>query len=107
MEAIIVANNMYSPVAGRIWKRFFDDCDREAYDYMVKQKLEKHISLTGSVDNVNEYLMASDIFVLPSDYEGFSWLCLRVSVCPALNCHEGQWATVSFRIMNGLLSIRR
>jgi glycosyltransferase involved in cell wall biosynthesis len=43
--------------------------------------LEQKVSLTGSVDNVYEYLQASDVFVFPSEYEGFG-----MSIVEALAC---------------------
>jgi len=103
-QLLLQNNNIHLLLVGS-GKGSFDDCDREAYDYMVKQKLEKNVSLTGSVDNVNEYLMASDIFVLPSDYEGFSLALLEGLACalPSIATKVGGAADIIQNYKNGLL----
>lgn len=37
-----------------------------------KMKIEKNILFTGAVSNVSEYLLAMDVFIFPSLFEGFS-----------------------------------
>jgi glycosyltransferase involved in cell wall biosynthesis len=103
-QLMLQYNNIHLLLVGS-GKGSFDDCDREAYDYIVKQKLEKNISLTGSVDNVNEYLMASDIFVLPSDYEGFSLALLEGLACalPSIATKVGGATDIIQNYKNGLL----
>ncbi|MCP2500370.1 MAG: glycosyltransferase family 4 protein, partial [Deltaproteobacteria bacterium] len=103
-QLLLQYNNIHLLLVGS-GKGSFDDCDREAYDYMIKQKLEKHISLTGSVDNVNEYLMSSNIFVLPSDYEGFSLALLEGLACglPSIATKVGGANDLIQNYKNGLL----
>jgi glycosyltransferase involved in cell wall biosynthesis len=50
----------------------FDDCEPALRDFIRARDLAPCVTLTGSVTNVSEYLQASDVFVFPSDYEGFS-----------------------------------
>jgi len=50
----------------------FDDCESELVRFIAAHGLEARVTLTGSVGNVADYLKASDLFVFPSDYEGFS-----------------------------------
>lgn len=48
-----------------------DGEDRELVQQLVKYKgLDKKVTFTGSVANVEDYLQAMDIFVLPSRFEG-------------------------------------
>jgi glycosyltransferase involved in cell wall biosynthesis len=62
-------------------KGSFDNCEDELKDYIKLHRLEQSVSLTGDVDNVHEYLQASDVFVFPSEYEGFG-----MSIVEALAC---------------------
>jgi glycosyltransferase involved in cell wall biosynthesis len=48
-----------------------DDCEQELRRFLAANMLTDRTILSGEVANVNEYLQASDIFVFPSDYEGF------------------------------------
>lgn len=50
----------------------FDDCEPDLRAYITTHSMASKVTLTGRVPNVNEYLQASDLFVFPSDYEGFS-----------------------------------
>ena len=59
----------------------FDDCEFELRKFIEKNKIESYVSFTGIVNNVNEYLMASDVFIFPSKYEGFG-----LSIIEALAC---------------------
>ncbi len=40
-------------------------------EYVIKNKLNKCVHLLGSVSNVNEYMKAADLMIMPSKYEGF------------------------------------
>lgn len=86
-------------------KGSFDNCEDELHRYIKEHKLEEHISITGSVDNVNEYLMASNIFVLPSEYEGFSLALLEGLACalPAVATRVGGATDLIQDCRNGIL----
>jgi glycosyltransferase involved in cell wall biosynthesis len=74
----------------------FDDCEPELRNFIAAHALVSRVTLTGAVSNVHEYLQASDLFVFPSDYEGFSlsileamtaalpMVCTRVGVAAEL-----------------------
>lgn len=83
----------------------FDDCEVELKEYVAAHGFEKHVSFTGSVDNVDEYLMASNIFVLPSDYEGFSLALLEGLACalPTVATRVGGAIDLIQNGRNGLL----
>jgi UDP-glucose:(heptosyl)LPS alpha-1,3-glucosyltransferase len=50
----------------------FDNCEPALREFVAEHALGTRVTLTGSVANVHEYLQAGDLFVFPSDYEGFS-----------------------------------
>jgi glycosyltransferase involved in cell wall biosynthesis len=81
----------------------FDDCEPALRQFVAAHGLSSRVTLTGGVVNVNEYLQASDVFVFPSDYEGFSLSILeamttglpmvstRVGIAAELE-HQGRFA---------------
>ena len=48
-----------------------DDCENELREFICDARLTDRVTFAGNVANVQEYLQASDIFVFPSDAEGF------------------------------------
>jgi glycosyltransferase involved in cell wall biosynthesis len=48
-----------------------DSCEAQLLQFVAANGFADRITLPGNVSNVNEYLQASDIFLFPSDYEGF------------------------------------
>jgi len=48
-----------------------DDCETELRELISSQHLEHCVQFTGQVSDVPAYLQAADIFVLPSESEGF------------------------------------
>jgi glycosyltransferase involved in cell wall biosynthesis len=50
----------------------FDDCEADVRDFVKQQKLEESVHFAGVSSKVEEFLQAGDVFVFPSDYEGFS-----------------------------------
>ena len=48
-----------------------DACDAELAQCIAEERLQGRVTLAGNVDNVHEWLCASDAFVFPSDSEGF------------------------------------
>ena len=69
---------------------FHDSCEAELRDYIEAHHLEESVSLPGQVDNVHEFLQAADVFVFPSESEGFG-----LSIVEALAC---QLPTVTTRV---------
>jgi len=61
----------------------FDDCEPALREFIARRAISPRVTLTGSVPNVHEYLQASDLFVFPSDYEGFS-LSILEAMCVGL-----------------------
>lgn len=51
----------------------YDDCEREVAESILRSGLgPERVRMTGVTDRVPDYLRAADLFILPSDYEGFS-----------------------------------
>ena len=46
-------------------KNSFDDCENELREFIINNKIEQNVSFSGVADNVNEYLMSSNIFIFP------------------------------------------
>ncbi len=58
-----------------------DPFAREMADLIEKLQLHTHITLTGLVDNVPDYLACADVYVLPSYREGISRSMLEALAC--------------------------
>jgi glycosyltransferase involved in cell wall biosynthesis/O-antigen/teichoic acid export membrane protein len=65
--------------------RSFDGCEQELRDYARAARLESRVTFTGHVENVRDYLQASDFFVSCSDSEGFG-LSLVEAMAAGLPC---------------------
>jgi glycosyltransferase involved in cell wall biosynthesis len=52
-------------------ERSFDGCEQELREHVRRNDLQSRVTFTGHVENVAEYLHASDLFVSCSDSEGF------------------------------------
>jgi len=50
----------------------FDDCESELRSFVKERGLEGSVHFAGVSSKVEEFLQAGDVFVFPSDYEGFS-----------------------------------
>jgi glycosyltransferase involved in cell wall biosynthesis len=59
----------------------WDDCEADIREYIRAHRLEADITMAGHSDAVHEHLQAADLFVSPSDYEGFS-----LTLVEALGC---------------------
>lgn len=59
----------------------WDDCEAEIGEFVRANRLDAHVALLGHSDRVHEYLQSADMFVSPSDYEGFG-----LSIVEALAC---------------------
>jgi glycosyltransferase involved in cell wall biosynthesis len=78
-----------------------DDCETQARDFVRSSGIAERVTFAGAVTNVHEYLRACDVFVFPSDYEGFGlsileamavglpMVCTRVGVAADLEKEAG------------------
>ena len=57
------------------------NCETELRDFVAQNCLDQSVSFVGGVENVHEYLQASDLFVFPSEREAFG-----ISVIEAMAC---------------------
>jgi len=82
-----------------------DNCESELRQFIATHGLEPAVSLPGQVDNVAEYLRASDLFVLPSEYEGLSLSLLEALACglPAVATRVGAAPEVLEHERSGIL----
>jgi glycosyltransferase involved in cell wall biosynthesis len=59
----------------------FDDCETEVRAFVDAHGLGACTTLPGAVDNVQAYLQAADLFVFPSEYEGFGLALVEAMAC--------------------------
>jgi glycosyltransferase involved in cell wall biosynthesis/folate-dependent phosphoribosylglycinamide formyltransferase PurN len=57
------------------------NCEEELRSSVRATGLEQHVIFTGSVENVEQYLQASDVFVLPSENEALPCSLLEAMAC--------------------------
>jgi glycosyltransferase involved in cell wall biosynthesis len=62
-------------------KLSFDDCEQEIREFVRTRQLGGSVQFAGETDRVHEYLQAADLFVFPTEYEGFS-----LALVEALSC---------------------
>ena len=83
----------------------FDGCETALKDFLAAHRLGARVTLTGRVPNVHEYLQASDVFVFPSDYEGFSLSILEAMTAglPMVSTRVGVAAELESTCRFGIL----
>jgi glycosyltransferase involved in cell wall biosynthesis len=62
-------------------KLSFDDCEDSIREFVRAKQLEGSIRFAGESDRVYEYLQAADVFVFPTEYEGFSLALVEALAC--------------------------
>lgn len=72
-------------------KSSVDDCEEELKEYVGSNRMEAQLTLTGEVHDVHRYLQAADVFVFPTDFEGFSLALVEAMICglPAVCTRTG------------------
>jgi glycosyltransferase involved in cell wall biosynthesis len=86
-------------------KGSWDDCEAEIAEFVRSQALESKIALAGHSDSVATYLQAADLFVSPSDYEGFSLTLVEALGCaiPVVTTSVGAAPQIIREGVNGFL----
>jgi glycosyltransferase involved in cell wall biosynthesis len=59
----------------------FDNCEDYVKEFTRTHQLEKHVQFLGESSCVQEYLQAADLFVFPTEYEGFSLALVEALAC--------------------------
>jgi glycosyltransferase involved in cell wall biosynthesis len=59
----------------------WDNCEADIVEYVRAHALGRSVTLAGHSTAVHEYLQAADLFVSPSDYEGFSLTLVEAMGC--------------------------
>ena len=82
-----------------------DSCLSDILQQIRQYQLEQSVTFVGDVDNVDEYLQASDLYVFPSEYEGFGLSMVEALACglPAVVTDVGIAGELIRSRVNGLL----
>jgi glycosyltransferase involved in cell wall biosynthesis len=59
----------------------FDNCEDYVKEFTRMHQLEKYVHFFGETSCVQEYLQAADLFVFPTEYEGFSLALVEALAC--------------------------
>jgi glycosyltransferase involved in cell wall biosynthesis len=87
----------------------WDDCEADIIEHVRKHAMAAHVNLVGHSNRVPEYLQAADLFVSPSDYEGFSLTLVEALGCaiPVLTTAVGAAPEIIRDGINGFLCAPR
>lgn len=81
------------------------NCEAELREYVISAGLENDILFLGTVQNVPEYLQASDLFVFPTENDAFPSSIIEAMACglPVVTTPVGAIKTIISQEKNGLL----
>lgn len=81
------------------------NCENELHEYVALHKLAQHVLFTGAIQNVPEYLQASDIFVFPTENDAFPSSIVEAMACalPVITTPVGAIKTIITHEENGIL----
>jgi glycosyltransferase involved in cell wall biosynthesis len=81
------------------------NCEDELHDYVRSTSLEQYVLFTGAVQNVPEYLQASDIFAFPTENDAFPSSLIEAMACaiPVVTTPVGAIKTIVTDGQNGLV----
>jgi glycosyltransferase involved in cell wall biosynthesis len=81
------------------------NCEDELHEYVKTRDLEQYVLFTGAVQNVPEYLQASDIFVFPTENDAFPSAVVEAMACalPVVATPVGAIKTIITHQENGVL----
>jgi len=84
-----------------------DDCENELREFVCDTQLTDRVTFAGNVANVPEYLQASDIFVFPSDAEGFGLSIIEAMAVglPGVSTRVGVAADLAPELQGSLLVV--
>jgi glycosyltransferase involved in cell wall biosynthesis len=86
-------------------KDSWDDCEPAVIAYMQLHGLSDDVVLAGQSDVVDEYMRAADLFISPSDYEGFGLTIVEALACglPIVSTDVGVASEIVRNDWNGFL----
>ncbi len=81
------------------------NCEAQMHEFVNTSGLGKRVRFTSTVENVSEYLQASDIFVFPTENEAFGNSLVEAMACglPVVTTPVGAIKTIVLDKENGLL----
>jgi glycosyltransferase involved in cell wall biosynthesis len=81
------------------------NCEAELKSYVQENKLDNSVYFTGDIQNVHEYLQASDIFVFPTVNDAFPISLIEAMACrlPVITTAVGGISDIVVHQQNGLL----
>ena len=81
------------------------NCEAELRDYVKANGLATWVTFTGGVPNVEEYLQATDVFVLPTKDDAFPSSLVEAMACgvPVISTSVGAIPSIITHNQNGLL----
>lgn len=81
------------------------NCEEELRAYVIRNNLDQSVHFTGSVQNVPEYLQASDIFVFPTENDAFPSSLIEAMTCrlPVIATPIGAIKSIIADNKNGLI----
>jgi glycosyltransferase involved in cell wall biosynthesis len=87
----------------------WDDCEADIVEFVRLHELKSHVALVGHSNSVHEYLQGADLFVSPSDYEGFSLTLVEALGCaiPVVTTSVGAAPEIIRDGSNGFLCLPR
>jgi glycosyltransferase involved in cell wall biosynthesis len=83
----------------------WDNCEEDIAEFIRANNLGASIALAGHSDRVHEYFQAADLYVSPSDYEGFGLSIVEALACelPVVSTAVGVAPQVMRHDENGFL----
>jgi glycosyltransferase involved in cell wall biosynthesis len=103
-ELLAVHPELYLVLVGS-GRESWDDCEQEVIEHIRAHHLQAAVATVGHSDRAHEYLQAADLFVSPSDYEGFGLTIVEALACglPVVTTAVGVAAEIVRHNANGFL----